>query len=131
MKMKTDSHRIDRLGKGCWQLVDMKTEKQVGVYPTLKETKATAGILAPANRGDDYFDEDELLVRARNALVRGGGDIPSAASEVIREFGRVYVHLVNVRGTLAIYRYCPQSDKLRKVQKDSLEGACLPFTGAC
>ena len=60
MKMKTDTRRIDRLGKGCWQLVETKTQRQVGVYPTFKEAKEAASMLAPEMAADDLYDEDGL-----------------------------------------------------------------------
>jgi hypothetical protein len=107
------------------------TGKQVGVYPTLKQAKERASLLDRKLLSDTAYpyDENELLARAKNAFVRAGGDIPSVASEVVTDAGHIYVHLMNVNGTLAIYRYYPRTDRIRRIHMASLEALLLSFVG--
>jgi hypothetical protein len=47
----------------------------------------------------------KFICRAMAAYLRSGGtDWPGAASDVVEHNGKAYVRLVNVNGTLAVYR---------------------------
>jgi hypothetical protein len=52
--------------------------------------------------------DDDLTRRAFAAYFRGGGtDQPANTSGVVEHDGRLYVVLLNTRGTLAVYRVRP------------------------
>ena len=58
---------------------------------------------------------DEIIERAKRAYCRTG-DVPEPGncSEVVEWGTRTYVKLSNVNGVLAVYRYYPESNRLKR-----------------
>ena len=67
-----------------------------------------------------------LLRRAKAAYYRAGGnDQPSKHSGVRTVNDKDYIHLFNVRGTLAVYRVQPRLGRLKRLKRwpKALEGS--------